>query len=214
MPLELEAARREQILGDVRGLAENLAKYLPEPSAVAAISFLTERGAEGFQYRAGTLPAYDSSEPLTILNHAGGSPLLVIASRTKQTVEQYDQTVTWLKRVAIDAEELAKQKTPPEEWKEFEQWRPRIVALLTRLDAATRDHLFPALADGQLALVVDTQAKSDRWIALMPPAKKPLPMLEVGLVGSVTMRRATSFRHHRIFRHYPGHDRATARSEP
>ncbi len=182
----LEAERREQILSDVRGLAENVAQYLPAPAAISSVSFLTERGAESFQYRTGTLPAYDSSQPLTILDHAGGSPLLVIASRSKQTIEQYDQTVSWLKRVAADAEELAEQKSPPDKWQVFKQWRPRIVGLLARLDTATREHLFPALADGQTALVFDTESKSSRWIAQMPRAKEPLPMLEIGLVGSVS----------------------------
>lgn len=184
--VELNASRREQILADVRGLAENLVKYLPEPAAMSMVSFLTERGGESYQYRGGTLGAYDSSQPLTILDHAGGNPLLLIASRSKQTVEEYDQTVSWLQRVGLDVEELAKQKTPPEEWTDYEKWRPRVVELLTRFNATTREHLFPALADGQLAIVIDAQAKSDRWIAQMPPAKEPLPMLEAGLVGSVT----------------------------
>jgi len=182
--LDLGTDRRQQILADVRGLAENLSAYLPEPAAISAVSFLTQRGAESFQYRTGTLPAYDSSVPLTILDHVGGSPLLFIASHSKQTVEQYDQTVSCVQRVALDAEELVKQKTPPEEWQEFEKLRPRIVDLLTRWSTTTRDQLFPAVADGQLALVVDAQAKSERWIAPMPRAQDPLPMLELGLVGS------------------------------
>ena len=32
----------------------------------------------------------DSSKPLTILNHVGGNPLLFVASRSKDNVEDYD----------------------------------------------------------------------------------------------------------------------------
>ena len=46
--------------------------------------------------------------------------------------------------------------------------------------------LFPALADGQSALVIDFTAKSEKWFEQMPPATKPLPMLELALVASVS----------------------------
>jgi hypothetical protein len=60
------------------------------------------------------------------------------------------------------------------------------VALLERLDAANREHLFPALADGQGAFVMDLEAKSQKWFEQMPESPKPLPMFELALVSSVS----------------------------
>ena len=71
-----------------------------EPGDVAAISYLTARGYESFQYQTGTRPTQDSSEALTVLDHVGGHPMMLIAGRKKQTVEDYDQSISWLKRVA------------------------------------------------------------------------------------------------------------------
>jgi hypothetical protein len=181
----IEDARREQMLANITALVDNMATYLPQPGATSVAGFLTPRGTESFQYRSGTIGSYDSSQPLTLLDHADGNPFLMIAARSKQTVEQYDATVAAIQRVGLDFEELAEKTAPAEQWAEYQKWRPRIMALLESANTTTRENLYPAFADGQFSLVVDAAATSDHWVAPMPPAEKPLPMLEIGLVGSV-----------------------------
>ena len=44
--------------------------------------------------------------------------------------------------------------------------------LLERLDKANREQLFPALADGQGAFVIDFTAKSQKWFEKMPPSRR------------------------------------------
>ena len=60
------------------------------------------------------------------------------------------------------------------------------MALLERLDKANREHLFPALADGQGAFILDIAANSKQWFKKMPESPKPLPMLELAMVTSVS----------------------------
>jgi hypothetical protein len=128
----------------------------------------------------------ESSKPLSILNHVGGTPLLMIASHSKNGIEDYEKIVTWLKRIAGHAETIAEKKVDSEAWEKYQQFRDRGIALLERLDQANREQLFPALADGQNAMVIDFTAKSKKWFEKMPEATKPLPMLELALVAGVS----------------------------
>jgi hypothetical protein len=127
----------------------------------------------------------DGSKPLTILSHAGGAPALVIGARSQGGGDEYEKTVSWLKRTAPHVEKIAEEKAAAEDWDKYREYRDRIIALLERVDAANRDHLLPALSDGQDALVMDVSAKSKQWLERMPESPKALPIPELVFVVSV-----------------------------
>jgi hypothetical protein len=175
---------RKEIVADIRGL--NLARYLPQPGDTSGVAFLTGRGYESFQYADAKRPMMDSSKPLTILNHVGGNPMLVVASRSKQNIQDYEDAVAWLKKTAGHLEKIAEEKAKPDDWAKYQKFRDRAIALLQRLDQTNREHLYPALADGQGAFVMDVSAKSTQWFKQMPESPKPLPMLEMAFTASVS----------------------------
>jgi hypothetical protein len=181
---EVSDEQRKQLIDDIRGL--NLARYMPEPGDTSAVGFLTERGYEGFQYTDGKRPMMDSSKPLTILSHVGGSPLLLVASRSKQNIQDYEAAIDWLKKTTAHVEKIAEEKSEPEEWAKYQEIRKRAIVLLERLDKANREHLYPALADGQGAFLLDLEAKSKQWFNKMPESPKALPMFELAFVASVS----------------------------
>ncbi len=183
---EIDEGERAALLEDLRGLSGDLLKYIPELGTVLGVSYLTPRGYEGFQYNLGKFPMLDDSEPLTILSHVGGNPLLVAASRSHQPVESYDQTVSWLRRIGERVEKIGEQKVPADEWAKYLPYRDKVLKLLGRMNRATREHLFPALADGQQAFVLDVASDSNQWFHQLPKSPKPLPMLELGIVLSVS----------------------------
>ena len=74
----------------------------------------------------------------------------------------------WLKRVAGHAETIAEKKADADDWEKYQKIRDQGIDLLERLDKANREHMFPALADGQGALVIDFTAKSEKWFEKMP----------------------------------------------
>jgi hypothetical protein len=129
---------------------------------------------------------WDSTKELTLLDHVGGSPLLFVAGRSKESPEDYEQAVQWVKRIGVQVEKIVESKAPAEDWARYQQYRDRGLELLKRLDRANREHLIPALADGQSALVVDTAAQSTRWVRQMPESPNPLPMLELAFVAGVS----------------------------
>jgi hypothetical protein len=181
---EVTDEQRQQIVEDIRAL--DLAKYMPEQGEISSVAFLTARGYEGFKYGTGTRPMMDSSKPLTILNHAGGSPMLVVASRSNDTVEDYDEATAWLCRTAKHVEEIVETKADPEDWAKYQQYRDRVVELLRRLNRANREYLYPAFADNQGAIIVDVAATSKQWVEKMPASPKPLPMIEMAIVANVS----------------------------
>lgn len=187
---EVDEEQRQKIVADIKDL--NLAKYMPSPGETSAIVFLTDRGYEGFQYQTGKQPMLNSSKPLAILNHLGGSPLMCFASRSNDTVEDYNEAVAWLKKTAGHVEEIAEAKAEPEDWTEYMKYRDRVIALLGRLDKANRELLYPAMADNEGAFVINASAESKQWTTHMPKSPKELPMLELGMVVSVS--DAESFR--------------------
>lgn len=184
--LEVDDGLKSKLIEDLKGLGDDVVKYLPEPGDLAAVSYLTSRGYESFQYQTGTRPFQDSAEPLSVLEHAGGKPMLLVANRTKQSLEDYDQTVSWLKRVAAQVELIAKEKSSEEDWAKYMEMREKALPLLERWNNATREHMFPALADGQQAFVMDASAKSQQWFEKMPKSPQPLPIPEFGMVANVS----------------------------
>lgn len=177
---EVGTTERDELIESVHRLGENVVEYLPEPGTLLAVTCLTPRGYEGYQYNFGTQPMLASTEPLAILGHVGANPLLFVASHSHQSLESYDRTIELASEVALHAEKVAEQKASPDDWAAYQEHREEAVELLRRLNRTVREQLFPALADGQQAIVVDTAAPSAQWFDKMPPAKKPLPMLEIG----------------------------------
>lgn len=183
---KLDEEDRKTILEDIRSL--DIRRFMPEPGEVAGIGFLTSRGYEAFQYSAGKQPTLDASKPLSILGHVGGSPLFLFASHSKNSIDDYVAVVDWLKRIAGHVEKIAEKKADADDWAKYMEFRDRGIALLERLDTANRELLFPALADGQGAIVLDFAAQSQKWFDKMPESPKPLPMLELAMVTSVSDR--------------------------
>jgi hypothetical protein len=175
---------RKQLVEDIEELSES--KYIPQTGETSAIAFLTDRGYEGFQYQTGTQPMLNSDKPLSILKNVGGNPLAFIASRSNDTVEDYDKAVAWLKKTARHIEAIAETKAKPEDWEDYLEHREQVLDLLRRLNRATREHIYPAFASNEGALVVDASAESKQWTKRLPESPEALPMLELGVVASVS----------------------------
>lgn len=128
----------------------------------------------------------DGSQPLSILNHVGGAPLLAIAGRGKHSPEDYDLLVKWIKKGYGYFDEFGVPQMESEHQAHYQAIRDFALPLLERLDKTNRDLLIPGMADGQSALVLDAKIKSAQWHKEMPPGDGPLPMLELALVVGVT----------------------------
>jgi hypothetical protein len=182
----LSDEQKERIRKDVHSLADDLKTLMPKPGATMALSFLVDQGVEGYQYSWGSHGDLDDSQPLGLLQHVGGNPLLGAVARTKANIKDYDLLAKWAKVGYGYFKEFGLPAIPENDRKKAEKFLESALPLVERMDKANREMLFPALADGQLAFVLDDKLTSSQFIKALPATEKPMPMIEPALVLGVS----------------------------
>lgn len=187
LPLaELDSAEQQKVLDDARAFAEELKQFVPEPGPMTAISFLTGRGIESYQYDWAMRADLDGSKTLELLDHLGGNPMLAVVARDSSSPRQYAFLAKWAERALDHVEKLALPRMEEDDRDKLRQVLDLVRPLLKRADVATREMLLPALADGQVALVVDRRLESSQFIESLPATDSPMPMLEPALIVGVS----------------------------
>ncbi len=184
--LELSDEHKERIRKDAKAFVEDLEQRIPEPGAQLGLSFRTSRGLEGFVYNWGTHGRMDGSKPLDLLRHVGGNPIFGLVGRNKVEMADYDMTVKWLKTAYGYFHEFALPVMPENMRETAEKFLAAAMPLFDRLDRANRQMLIPALADGQVAVVIDRKLTSKQFVSTQPPTDKPMPMIEPALICGVS----------------------------
>jgi hypothetical protein len=183
---KLPSAQKDKIGRDIQELGSDLKPSIPKAGAMVGVSLLTDRGMESYSYTWGDHSSLPAAKPLGILSHVGGRPILALVGRGRCEVKDYDLMAKWIKRVHGYFEDIALPQLGPEERSAYNKVMESLRPLAGRLDAATRNKLIPALADGQVALVIDGKLKSQQFCREMPKMDKAMPMIEAALVFGVT----------------------------
>ena len=191
LPLEDEA--KERIRKDVTELADDLKSLIPKPGAAVGISFLTDQGGESYGYNWTENHLLDGSQPLDVLNHIGGDPLLAIAWREHVYPDVYDRVIHWV-RVGHDYfEEFAVPEMSKKDRKKYKKVAKLMKPLCEQLNEVNRDSLIPAFS-GQSAIVIDAKLMSKKIAADVPETEEAMPLLEpaivVGIKDADAMREA------------------------
>jgi hypothetical protein len=186
LPADLPEKQRERILKDLKDLSKDLKQFIPVPGANLQFTFLSNRGYESYEYDWGKYPDRDGSKPLTLLQHVGGAPVLATVGRSKVSVEQYQLLVKWITVAIGYMEEFGLAQLPDEVKEKYAEFKKGFAPLVKRFSRATEKMLLPALADGQMGLVIDAKLTSKQWIPLLPPSDKPMAMIEPALVLGVS----------------------------
>ncbi len=185
----LSDAQQSQIRADINALAKDVKAIIPKLGAIAGLSFLCDRGVEGYRYQWGSHDRLDGSKPLGLVEHVGGNPILGVVARQKVSLSDYDLMVKWAKKGYGYFETFGLPNMPENERAKAKQFLASALPLLSRADKANRDLLLPALADGQLALVFDDKLTSTHFIESAPATEKPMPMIEPAVVAGVSDAR-------------------------
>ncbi len=178
--------QNSQLTKDVESLAVDIKNALPKLGSIMSFSFLVDNGYEGYQYNWGSNPHLDGSKPLGLLSHMDGNPILGVVCRRKVSIEHYDNLVKWWKIGWNYMEELALPRLPEEKRAKAQAFLTDLKPLLARLNTATRDMWVPALADGQIGLVVDAKLKSKQIQRSLPMMQDEMPIIEPALVVGVS----------------------------
>lgn len=179
---------KKRLEKDVPELANDLyTLFGREPAASMSFAFDTARGEEGYSYHYTVDPSLDAGQPLSLLQHVGGDPILAIAGRTKVRPGDWDTFVKWCKKADGYLNDFI---FPEFLGKEGEEHAKKVLSsfypLLKRFDKNTRENCIPALMDGQTAFVIDNKIVSTQWHKALPESKTPLPLLEPAIVIGVS----------------------------
>ena len=184
--LPIDESIKTDLAADLDALGQQLKDAAPRMGAVMGYEFLTDEGYESLSYNWGEQKSLDGSQPLTILNHLGGTPIGFYATRTKPQPEAYEFMRTWSSKLAGHLERAGRPLLKPEQQELYDRIKAELLPLLARLDQANREKLAPAMADGQSAIVLDAQATATQWCNFMQTADQPLPLPQLALVYGVS----------------------------
>ena len=183
---DLSDKQKERIRKDAAALSQDVKHALPEPGAAMGWSFLTDRGFEGYSYVWGSHDRLDGAQPLGLLEYVGGNPLFGLVARQKVNAEEYETAVKWAKIAYGYFKDFGLPAMQKTEREKTEQFLVKAMPLVERLDKANRELLLPALADGQMAFVVDGKLTSKRFLESLPATEKAMPMFEPAVVAGVS----------------------------
>lgn len=181
-----QAALPAEAAADTRRLLakaeKDLAPRLPKPGPWLAFSFLTAQGYEGYAWDWARNQPFDGSRRLDLLEHVGGAPLAAVVSRIKSDPALLDDLTglasggwgLFMKYGLPRADETDRERV--------EAFDKHVVPLGTKLMGVLRAKIVPALADGQVGLVIDAKTKSTRVQKDLPASAEPLPLLEPAIV--------------------------------
>jgi hypothetical protein len=186
LPEGVSAKKRAAIEKQLEGLGKDVSAYLPKPGARFSFSFLNGRGYEGYSYDWTGYPQRDGSKPLTLLHHAGSEPLLVVAGRSRTSIDQYRMAAKFVRLAKEYADVYVQAKADDENKEKYQKFFDGLGPVFKRLNEVTEQFMVPALADGQAAFVLDARLKSKQWFKLLPEADTALPMLEPAIVVGVS----------------------------
>jgi hypothetical protein len=179
-------AESNDLTKSIEGLADDIKAALPVLGSIMRFQFMTDNGYEGYTYAWGKTQDLDGSKPLGLLNHMGGSPILAVVARGKASPEGYDKMIKWMKVGRKCFEQFALPRMPEEERSKALALIKDLDPLLERLNKTVRDMLLPALADGQVGLVLDDKFRTKQLQQSLPELTDELPVIEPALVFGVS----------------------------
>ncbi len=177
---------KTQIHKDAQELAKDLKGFTQKAGAIVSVSLLTDRGVESYAYHWGETPFAQNAQPLEILKHLGGRPILALAAgasgSVKEDLQGYEFLVKLLKMGHRYAETYAVPQMDSDAREVYKKATELFRPLLARLDETTRKKLIPATAAGEGAFVLDARLKSRQFLKALPATEKPMPMIEPAMV--------------------------------
>jgi hypothetical protein len=174
---DLSEETRAKVEAALAALQEEKQQDRKPRSASLGFTYLTEDGYEGFSYDEAD-PGLRPNRPMSVLLHVGTDPIGVVAYRS--WVDTVDDYVRF-------SDSLADQLTQLEQLIDVDDNEARFLwyeyfGVARRFDTILREQVVPAIAGGQVALVLSATDRSRQWHLEMPVAEKPLPLPELGLV--------------------------------
>ena len=179
---ELPPGLAERITKDATKLLAQINESMPEATPNVAASFWNQ-GIESISFSALFPGSLDSSEPLSILSHAGKSPMLALAAHSPPSQPHYDRLIEWVQTIYGYFEDYVVPQIPAEDIAEFKQFESLAIPALKKIHVTTRDLLLPSLDGGQSLFLLDVGGamtrSPDTKESLARPIRFPRPAMVI-----------------------------------
>ena len=186
---DLSDAQKAEIRKDTADLTKDIKTLAPKPGAMMGFGFITDRGIEGYSYQWGKYPGVEA-KPLGLSKHVGGRPILAIVGPCCVSIQGYDLVVKWVKMAHRYFETYGVSQMDSDEQEQYKRAMDLFRPIIARFDDVNRTSLIPAVADGQLGLVLDAKLASRQFLKCLPATERPMPMVEAALVVGVSNAEA------------------------
>ena len=182
----LDDMTRARIERDLQELAEDIGQLVPQPAAMLTFSFLTPEGFETFTESWAENLYLDGTQPLPLMDHIGGDPLLASVGRAKYHPDQGQKLVKWAKKLDRYFQQFGAEALDDDDREDYEEIRAALLPVLSQLKESMSAKVRPALRDGQRGFVIDAKLTNKQWHVLMPPSDEPLALLELACLFGVS----------------------------
>ncbi len=181
----------DQAAEDVVEFGRDMQQFQSKPGAHLGYSLMTAEGLDRVSYNWSEHPERDGSQPLTILDHVGGHPILVVAGRRAYRPEVYEFRSKWLTRTwwYLNKGILAFYPEGANERYLYAAIQDQIRPHVIEFDRITRELFVPAFNDGQTAIVIDAVDLRDEPNELIKEDFPTYPYLpQVGVIWGISDR--------------------------
>ena len=182
----MDPKQKDQLRKDIEALAADLRRYIPRPGAGLAFAYLNERGLETWSYDWTENLFLDGSKPLTLLKHLGSDPLFAVVGRGQNHAETYNILAKWFRKWRTYFEQFALPNLSAQDRQNYREFGALFFPLFSQINEINRTLLIPALADGQLGLVLAGNEKMKRWTTQLPPTVEPIALPTPALLLGVS----------------------------
>ena len=163
-----------------------IGQYVPTQKGSASYKYFTPEGWEQMTYNRTKDVLQDGSKPLSLLQHVGGDPLMMLVSRLQNKPEYFQlmrQIVQRFKKHLDTA-----MTTDLENSDELKKAKPVLDMawpLLVRLADAWESKFLPAFGGEHGIVMHATHLAAKQWWNEMPSSDVPLPLPEIALISEV-----------------------------
>ena len=163
-------------------VAEGYRRRLPVPGPWLSFSFLAGQGYEGYVWDWSKNLPFDGSKRLDLLEHTGGAPLAAAAFRVKNDPGQFEDFASWADMGWSFFRTYVLPKADADDREKIEEIDEHLAPIGRSFVEILRKKILPALADGQMAFVIDGKSSTKRPHTGLPASVEPLPLVEPAIV--------------------------------
>ncbi len=180
----------EDFSSDLAWMDEAIAKFVPKFQGALSLTFLTDDGWERHDHLRTKDVLLDTSSKLATLEHVGGDPLMMVATKLQDHPEYFQlirkivqkAKLRFDEAVEVDWSELNEDEDIQDRLQQAKQAVEMAWPFLVRVADAWEKKFLPSMSGEHAIILSAGNLAAEQWVKDMPPASEPLPLIELATV--------------------------------